>query len=59
LQPEVQYELINFDVESTIKINGHDLIEGGLELNIENCPDSITIKYQYLKRPQAYKIQSI
>ena len=49
LQPDVQYELINFDADSTIKITGHDLMEGGLELDMENCPGSLTIKYRYLK----------
>ena len=49
LQPCVQYELINFDADSTIKITGHDLMEGGLELDMENCPGSLTIKYRYLK----------
>ncbi len=49
LQPDIRYELINFDTRSKLEITGHDLMEGGLELDIENCPGSITIKYQYLR----------
>ena len=49
LQPDVHYELINFDTDSTLKITGHDLMEGGLELDMENCPGSLTIKYRHLK----------
>ena len=49
LQPDIRYELINFDTKSKLEIIGHDLMEGGLELDIGNCPGSITIKYRYLK----------
>ena len=49
LQADIRYELINFDTKSKLEIIGHDLMEGGLELDIGNCPGSITIKYRYLK----------
>lgn len=49
LQPDIRYELINFDTKSKLEIIGHDLTEEGLELDIENRPGSIIIKYRYLK----------
>ena len=49
LQADIRYELINFDTKSKLEIISHDLMEGGLELDIGNCPGSITIKYRYLK----------
>jgi len=45
LQTDLQYQLINFDTKSRLKTCGYVLMEDGLELDIENCPGSITIKY--------------
>ena len=45
LQSEIQYEVFNFDTGLQLKACGYVLMEDGLELNIDNCPGSVTIKY--------------
>ncbi len=45
LQSDIQYKVFNFDTGLQLKACGYVLMEDGLELNIDNCPGSVTIKY--------------
>ena len=45
LQSDIQYKVFNFDTGLQLKACGYVLMEDGVELNIDNCPGSVTIKY--------------
>ena len=44
-ESNIQYKVFNFDTGLQLKACGYVLMEDGVELNIDNCPGSVTIKY--------------
>jgi hypothetical protein len=49
LNPKMQYEIQNFDVESLTKASGKDLMGKGLRVEITDKPGSAVIVYKPLK----------
>jgi alpha-galactosidase len=46
LDPNAQYEIINFDVEGSTTITGKELMEAGLEVKIKEQPGAALIVYK-------------
>jgi hypothetical protein len=49
VDPTAQYELTDFDLKSTTRVSGKDLMEKGLVVELKSKPGAAVIAYKRLK----------
>ena len=49
LEPDAQYDLVNFDVSGKTRLTGRDLMGKGLMVNIPDQPGAVVITYKKVK----------